>query len=307
MIHITQGHEKGIGLEVFFKACLRSSRINLDRLRLHANATEVEATLKTLSIPYSLNGDGITLGNRSLSCQFFKDSNYQSAVALESALSVIKENDTLVTLPTSKDQLPYKGAPCSGYTEYFRKRYSNNNIAMTFKGPRDLVLLISDHIALKDIPHYVTSQIIKEKISIVLNRYPHYFEEIEDVLISGINPHAGEGGILGGEEMDLLNSLKELKEEFSNIKFSEFLPGDTLHFHNASKQLKVYMFHDQGLPLFKRMNGTLGLNISLGLPFLRLSVDHGTAFSLYGKNKADSSGCFYVLQEAYRVDRNVHQ
>ena len=90
MIHITQGHEKGIGLEVFFKACLRSSRINLDRLRLHANATEVEATLKTLSIPYSLNGDGITLGNRSLSCQFFKDSNYQSAVALESALSVIK-------------------------------------------------------------------------------------------------------------------------------------------------------------------------------------------------------------------------
>lgn len=309
MIHISQGHEKGVGLEVFLKACNRLGQNSLDQIKLYASKEALEETLKSIGFSYSFSEGFVHFFLKKISVHFIttKVNEPLSKVSLDLALKNIEKDDILITLPTSKDQLPLNGVNCSGYTEYFRKYFKNQNICMTFKGPRDNVLLLSDHIPLKEVSKYITKDLIIAKASIALECFPKYFGEIKSVLISGLNPHAGEDGILGDEEKNLSDSMEVLKKSFPKIKFEGFLPGDTLHFHRQKNQLLIYMYHDQGLANFKDRNGLLGINVSLGLSFLRLSVDHGTAFNLYGKNKADCTGCYYVLQHALEVNNNVNQ
>lgn len=213
-----------------------------------------------------------------------------------------------MTLPTSKDQLIYNGQSLAGYTEFFRSFYNNNNIAMTFKGTTQNVLLITDHVALKDVPKTITEELIVEKTNTTLNFYQKYFYAFDEVIFSGINPHVGENGILGSEDKIISVAIDELKKKHT-LTFKGPYSGDTLHMHHdeTKKQLFVYMFHDQGLSQFKAMHGLIGLNISMGLPFLRLSVDHGTAFDLYGKNKANPTGLIFLFKQAFEVTKYVNK
>ncbi len=112
---------------------------------------------------------------------------------------------------------------------------------------------------------------------------------------------------MGSEELNLKPAIDKLKST-PNLNVIGYISGDTLHFHKKDniKQLFVYMFHDQGLSKFKSENGVIGLNITFGLPFLRLSVDHGTAFDLYGKNKANISGMLYLINTALKVNHHVN-
>ena len=104
------------------------------------------------------------------------------------------------------------------------------------------------------------------------------------------------------EEKYIKKDILDLEKLYGHI-FSGPFSGDTLHHHQRldKKQLFVYMYHDQGLAQFKSQYGLIGLNITLGLPFLRLSVDHGTAFDLYGKNKANISGMLFLFKQAFEV------
>lgn len=222
--------------------------------------------------------------------------------SLESCLKVIGENDILITLPTTKDQLIDQNNICKGYTEFFRSRYKTPELCMTFSGPNETILLITDHIPLSEVPQAIDSKSIIHKIKLTLNQLDKYHAPIKEVIISGLNPHSGENGLLGTEDIHVNKAIESLEREFSNTAFSGPIPGDTLHFYQKpeSSQLLVYLYHDQGLAKFKALFQTIGVNQTLGLPFLRLSVDHGTAFDKYGKNLADARGCYYLLKYALK-------
>ena len=300
MIYVTQGHEKGIGLEIFLKSFLMLSKEEKAQVVLVADSSALDQNLKDLK----------------LSKASFKDLNVvspaidaslpSSTTTLLHALNNIKPDDILITLPTSKDQLIYNGKNMAGYTEFFRSFYNNANIAMTFRGISQNVLLITDHVALKDVSKTITKDLIVEKTNTTIEFYKKYFSTFDEVIFSGINPHVGENGLLGKEDFIIKDAIDLLKKKHI-LKFSGPYSGDTLHMHNdpSIDQLFVYMFHDQGLSQFKAMHGLIGLNISMGLPFLRLSVDHGTAFDLYGKNKANPSGMIFLFKQAFEVTKYV--
>lgn len=297
MIYVTQGHEKGIGLEIFLKSFLMLSIEQQKQITLICDLNDLQTNLLDLHFK-SESFKNLNIINNT------KGSSFSSTDSLLTALNLIKEEDILVTLPTSKDQLKLNGQNRAGYTEFFRAYFGNPNIAMTFKGLHQNILLMTDHLPLKDVPSAINEDLIVNKLSLTLDNFKKYFFAFDEVLIAGINPHAGEGGILGNEEIHIRKALVKLEKSYGKI-FKGPLSGDTLHYaeNKEKKQLMTYMFHDQGLPQFKSQYGLIGLNITLGLPFLRLSVDHGTAFELYGKNKANITGMLYLLKNCFEVSR----
>jgi 4-hydroxythreonine-4-phosphate dehydrogenase len=295
MIYVTQGHEAGIGLEIFLKSFLLLSTEEKNKVRLVTSKIDLNQNLLDLQLDKKNFKDLILIENKNIT-------SYSSSNSLLTTLELITESDILITLPTSKDQLIYKNKKLAGYTEFFRSFYNNKNLAMTFKGTAQNTLLITDHVALKEVVKNITSEKIIDKVKIALDNFKKYFYQFDEVVFSGINPHAGENGILGSEEIYIKKAIVELEKEYGLI-FKGPYPGDTLHHqrNDNKKQLFVYMYHDQGLVQFKWQNGVIGLNITLGLPFLRLSVDHGTAFDLYGKNKANYSGMIFLFKQAFEV------
>lgn len=298
MIYITQGHAKGIGIEVFLKAfiCLKSSF--QDKFKLIISKFDLELNLKQLNIEYSIKNDELSYWNTQLQCLFFeKDSLPNSSISLDLAMGLCKPNDILLTLPTSKDQLFFKTKQVNGHTEYFRKAFNLEEIAMTFLGEDSNFLLLSDHIAIQDVPTYLSEDFIFNKVSIALKNFPQN-REIKEVFFAGINPHCGEDGHISNDDIVIDKVTEKLKKTFPNIIFHKQQAGDTLHFNIKNKhQLFIYPAHDQGLAPFKLKYGLTGINFSQGLPFPRVSVDHGTAFNLWGKNQANYIGMLYLLHE----------
>jgi 4-hydroxythreonine-4-phosphate dehydrogenase len=177
---------------------------------------------------------------------------------------------------------------------------------MIFKNNNLNVLLISDHIAINEIPEYITSELIFDKTETTILNYLKYYSELDQVIFSGINPHVGENGTIGTEDQVIAPAIDKLQNKYKEIDFLGPYSGDVLSsYRNNKKQLLVYMFHDQGLSYFKGINGLLGLNISFGLPFLRLSVDHGTALELNGKGIANPIGCLNLLKESINIHKNL--
>ena len=220
----------------------------------------------------------------------------QSWQALEYCLKKINPQDILLTLPTSKDQLPRNG----GYTQFLRQFYGEDHLSMVFESLDERILLITDHIPLKKVTNTIDASVIISKVRTTLETYVSLKIHIMEVIFSGINPHAGEKGLLGDEDPVITHAIKELEKQFPSIHFIGPLSADTLHFHKKHhlKQLFVYMYHDQGLPKFKSEHGMLGLHLTFGLPFLRMSVDHGTAFDLYKKDRAHYIGMYHLLNRA---------
>lgn len=302
MIYVTQGHERGIGLEIFLKSFLLLSAQEKKMLTLIVSEADLNSNLKDLKLKKE-NFKALNLIHPTEHTELPSSSS-----SLLHALKIITPNDILVTLPTSKDQLIYNKKNLAGYTEFFREYFKDVNIAMTFKGISQNVLLITDHVALKDVTKVITKELIVDKTHTTLEFYKKYFHGFDEVIFSGINPHVGENGILGSEDKVISSAMDELKTKH-NLVFKGPYSGDTLHMHHdeKKKQLFVYMFHDQGLAQFKATHGLIGLNVSMGLPFLRLSVDHGTAFDLYGKNKANATGLTFLFKQVFEVIKYVNK
>lgn len=300
MIYVTQGHEKGIGIEIFLKTFLMLSKQKREEIVFVCSKNDLEVNCKDLNIDFK----------KILNLNLLENETYcdlSSTNSMVTALSKIQSNDILVTMPTSKDQLIYNNKKLSGHTEFFRSYFNNQSILMLFRAINHNILLITDHISLKTVPSSIKKKLILEKLEIALNEFPKYFNKLNEIIFSGLNPHAGEQGILGNEEIEIESAIEILKQKYSNV-FKGPYSGDSLHFYeNTLNQLFVYMYHDQGLATFKSKFGLLGLNITLGLPFIRLSVDHGTAFELYGKNKASTLGMIYLLQEAFCIQKKLSE
>lgn len=291
---VTQGHEKGIGLEVFFKTCLLLGDQTND-LILFARPGSVERTLKSLHVPYRILDNSLEIAGVSIATRWIKKSSSESFTSLSQAMDYCEKNPAILfTLPTTKDQFP--GHP--GHTEYFRARFHNPDLGMFFSSKDLKVLLITDHLAISSLSDTLTEELVYRRISLAVRSLRAWEWPINRILVSGINPHAGEGGLIGHEDKRIQKAIKRLRLE-EDLDVSGPFPGDTMYLEKRSPQdLLVYLYHDQGLGVFKGHQGFIGSNITLGLPYPRFSPDHGTSFSLFGKNQADYRGCAYAIKEA---------
>lgn len=301
-LYVTQGHEKGIGLEVFFKSCLLMRVNDLKLIKLLAFEQAVRDTLVSMKLPFTITEDTIDVAGTFINVSWLKDINYsQSFTSLELAMKLSEISGVLFTLPTSKDQFP----GFAGHTEYFRAFYHRPEMGMFFSSPKLQVLLLSDHLPLNQLSMVMTEDIIYERLLLSLSTLSKWDWPIKKILISGFNPHAGENGLIGHEDQRVSAAIKRLASK-TKIDMAGPLPGDTMVLEQKSPQdLLVYLYHDQGLGVFKGLQGFIGSNITLGLPFPRFSPDHGTSFGLFGKNQADYRGCAFSLKQAVNMLKKV--
>lgn len=292
MILVTQGHERSISLEVFLKSFLCLVNNKQSQIVLYCYLDSLVRSLDSINLSYSIIGDKLLISNCLLNLKLLNHKGSESLNCINVALNDIKAGDILVTLPTSKDQ--FEGL--NGHTEYFRHIFGITNIPMSFLSENLNVSLLTDHISVKDICSNIDSSKIIDKLSILINGFASH-KILKRIIFSGINPHNGEDGLMGDEEKHIHKAIESLKLSFDHIEFIGPYPGDTLIFNDINDtDLVIFSSHDQGLGVFKQQSGLLGINITYGLPFLRISPDHGTAFDLYLKNKANYYGCLYLLE-----------
>jgi 4-hydroxythreonine-4-phosphate dehydrogenase len=192
----------------------------------------------------------------------------------------------LVTGPVHKQTMQDAGLPFTGHTEFFAERTHTPRVVMmlvggTFENPLR-VALVTTHLPLRDVPAAITHAAVTETVAIVLRELARRFAIASPrIAVCGLNPHAGEGGYLGHEESDVISpALAEVRAQ--GVDVAGPLPADTAFVPDIAKRYDaiVAMYHDQGLPVLKAASFGRGVNVTLGLPFVRTSVDHGTALDL---------------------------
>ena len=214
--------------------------------------------------------------------------------------------DAMVTGPISKSVLNRGGYKVSGHTEFLAKLCKSKSIMMLMND-RLRVTLQTIHIPLKNITKEITKNKIIETVCIINKDLKTKFGITKPkILICGINPHAGEDGLLGKEEMDaIIPAVKSLKT--MGIKIDGPIPADTAFIKKFVKKYDVIhtMYHDQGLPVIKFDNFSRTTNVTLGLPIIRVSVDHGTATELVGTGKVDISSFTQALKVARDISKSA--
>jgi 4-hydroxythreonine-4-phosphate dehydrogenase len=301
-VYVTQGHEEGIGLEVFFKSCMMMRKADLNLIKLLAFQDAATETLISMQVPFEIKPDSLNIAGISIQTEWLEKINHsKSFSALELGMKLSEGSGVLFTLPASKDQFP--GYP--GHTEYFRAFYHRPELGMFFSSPKLQVLLLSDHVPVNELSTVMTEELIYKRLKTAVKTLQQWNWPTKRILISGLNPHAGENGLIGHEDKRVTAAIKRLRSELK-LDMSGPLPGDTMLLEQKSpSDLLVYLFHDQGLGVFKGLQGFIGSNITLGLPYPRFSPDHGTSFGLFGKNQADYRGCAFSLKEAVEMLKRV--
>ena len=208
----------------------------------------------------------------------------------------------MVTGPISKSVLNDAGYSISGHTEFLAKICKSKSVMMLMNAKMKIALHTT-HVPLQKVTKYITKPLLRETIIIVNNELKAKFKiNKPKILITGLNPHAGEDGLLGKEDEKIIIPLvRELKNK--NIKIDGPVPADTAF---LKKNIKVYdiiltMYHDQGLPVIKFHDFKKTVNVTLGLPITRVSVDHGTALDLVGTGNIDISSFVEAIKVAKRI------
>lgn len=217
-----------------------------------------------------------------------------------------KEFSALITGPMHKGIINEAGIPFTGHTEYLAELTHTKKVVMMLAAPNPQtskqlrVALATTHLPLSKVSQAITQESLKEIITILDDNLKKYFSLKEpNILICGLNPHAGEDGHLGTEEIETITPvINELKHTGLNLKGP--LPADTLFTQHAltNADAILAMYHDQGLPVLKHVGFGHAVNVTLGLPIIRTSVDHGTAFDLAGTGKANSGSLKAALSMA---------
>ena len=217
-----------------------------------------------------------------------------------------KKCQAMVTGPIQKSVINDAGIPFSGHTEYLANQTDTDKVVMMLATPKLRVALATTHLPLSDVSKAISKHSLRSTLNILFNDLRAKFGLSEPrIIVAGLNPHAGEGGHLGREEID---TIEPVIREFSEMGRSILgpLPADTLftekYLSNADAVLAMY--HDQGLPVLKYQGFGQAANITLGLPIVRTSVDHGTALDLAGSGNADISSLQTALDVAISMVRS---
>ncbi len=211
----------------------------------------------------------------------------------------------MVTAPIHKGIINDAGIPFSGHTEFLAEQTQTAQVVMMLACSAMRVALATTHLPLRNIPDAITAPLLESVLRIIHHDLQRRFGIAQPrILVAGLNPHAGEGGHMGREEIDIMIPvLDKLRGE--GIHVSQPLPADTLFTPDRLAQCDcvLAMYHDQGLPVLKHASFGEGVNITLGLPIIRTSVDHGTALDLAGTGKAHVGS----LLEAIRMAEQMAQ
>jgi 4-hydroxythreonine-4-phosphate dehydrogenase len=323
IIGITMGDPTGIGPEVIVKVLSQKSTFGFCRPMVFGDRTIVERALKLLNAKLKVNV-----------LETIEEKNYKpemlnlvclSTIPLDEAdyglpgpscgkamVTYIKEAvqcasegtiDAMATAPISKKALSEAGYSYPGHTELLAALTGTKDYVMMLAGDRLRVVLATIHCSLHDVCHLLTTEKILTTISITHSALKDFFGEKQPkIAVAGLNPHAGEKGLFGQEENDIiLPAIKRAQQLGMNVEGP--LSPDTLFYHAAQGMYAavVSLYHDQGLIPLKLLHFEDGVNITLGLPIIRTSVDHGTAYDIAGTGKANPSSLLNALKVAARM------
>ena len=213
------------------------------------------------------------------------------------------EFDGLVTSPIHKGIINEAGIKFTGHTELLAEQSNTKQVVMMLATPGLRVPLVTTHLPLKDISKAITPELLEDVINILHDSLKNQFAiKKPKIYIMGLNPHAGEDGHLGMEEIDTINPVIQ-KLQNQGLDLIGSLPADTIFSPSNRENGDAFlaMYHDQGLPVLKYVGFGNAVNVTLGLPFVRTSVDHGTALNIAGMGKADIKSFQYAMDIAIEM------
>jgi 4-hydroxythreonine-4-phosphate dehydrogenase len=217
--------------------------------------------------------------------------------------------DAMVTGPVHKGIINDAGTPFSGHTEYLAELYDQDLTVMMLATEGLRVALATTHLPLSAVPAAITKDLLRAIIKILNADLQSKFGIVTpQILVCGLNPHAGEGGHLGSEEIETIEPvLEEMRDQGINLIGP--LPADTLFTakYLANADAVLAMYHDQGLPVLKFKGFGAASNITLGLPIIRTSVDHGTALDLAATGKAETGSLCNAISTALEMSKHWRQ
>ena len=327
-IVLSVGDDSGIGPEIILKA-LHSNEIpkNIDFILVGSkkNLQNTYTHLRSLGLKNIANPNNLTIHDLEISSihseskSRYGDTSYYYLIK---AIEIVKQypNSALVTGPICKKSWSLAGHDFSGQTEVLAKSCGIRNVGMMFtaKSPitgwRFNTLLATTHIALSEVPKQLTVELIHSKLDLFKEFCISYVENPTLIKVAGLNPHAGEEGILGNEEKDWLNdALITWNSKNRDIKLQGPLSPDSC-WNSSAKAWRqkdtekhdgiLAMYHDQGLIPMKVIALNYSVNTTIGLPFIRTSPDHGTGFDIAGKGIAQSQSMIEAIKAAIEITKN---
>ncbi len=304
---LTTGEPAGIGPEIAVAALARL-RASLDAdVTLIGNAELLRARAGRLELPWT----GVELLDLPLAAAAqagqldVRNAGYVLGT-LDAAIDGCRTGrfDAIVTAPVHKGIINDAGVPFSGHTEYLAERTGTGPVVMMLAGDTPhgplRVALATTHLPLAAVPAALTIEGLVRTLHIVHGSLRSRFGiAAPRIAVSGLNPHAGEGGHMGREEIDVIAPALDCAR-LEGMAVDGPLPADTLFVPDLVRRYDAVlaMFHDQGLPVLKYATFGHGVNVTLGLPFVRTSVDHGTALDIAGTGRADAGSMVAALQMA---------
>jgi 4-hydroxythreonine-4-phosphate dehydrogenase len=304
-IALTAGEPAGIGPDLCAVLAQRLPEADItviaDRTMLEARAEKLGLSLDALRIHH------IPLAHPSVPGELnIRNARYVLETLTHAVQGCVRgEFDAIVTAPVHKGVINDAGIPFTGHTEFLAELTDTPNVVMMLVGGGMRVALATIHIPLREVPDAISQESLETTLRILHQDLVQRFGIARPhIYVAGLNPHAGEGGHLGMEEIDvLIPVLTKLRGE--GMKLSGPLPADTMFSQHNIKNCDAFlaMYHDQGLAVLKHASFGGGVNVTLGLPIIRTSVDHGTALELAGTGKADAGSLYAAIELAIALAR----
>ena len=310
-IFISPGDPAGIGPEITLKALSRNKKIqgnfilagdrNLYQDLISSNNLDLDLVQegsedKGVIFKHFPLENKVSAGNPDI-----RNANYIIDILSHGALGCLKnEFKGLITGPINKELINQSGFEFSGHTEFLADISNVKKVVMLLMNKKLKIALLTTHIPLSEVPSKISKKNLEETVSIISEEFKNTWKiENPSICLLGVNPHAGEGGYIGHEEEEILKPFVSSSKENVHGPIS----ADTAFIEKNIKKHDVFlaMYHDQGLPVIKSMGFGNTLNVTLGLPFIRISVDHGTAYEIAGKNKADFSSMDEALKTSFSL------
>jgi 4-phospho-D-threonate 3-dehydrogenase / 4-phospho-D-erythronate 3-dehydrogenase len=319
---ITTGDPAGIGPEISLRAAREASIAGVCSLVLFGDWNLLRSGSAVLGLPFeydkisveALAGKGsipercivdIPAGNITAGAGSRESGAAAALNIIECAAACGKGwLDAMVTAPLNKKYFQEAGYSFPGHTEFLAHLSGAPEIAMAFLTEKLRVVLATIHESLRDVLNSLTSDLVYRKLRIILTEFPRLGLPCGKIAVAGLNPHAGESGIMGTEEPErIAPAIRRAQDAFPESRIEGPLPADTLFWraYNGEFDVVLAMYHDQGLAPIKLVGFGEAVNVTLGIPFIRTSVDHGTAFDIAGKGIARHDSMNTAIRWALRL------
>ncbi len=322
VVGITQGDGNGIGYEVIIKA-LSDARVldsftpvvygssklwgyyrkllhNVEQMDTYVITSPKDLKPKKINILNCLPDNAYVEPGQSTPA-----STKGAIISLERAVADLKAGliDVLVTAPINKKAMNEGGFQFTGHTEYLEKEFGVEDAVMIMVSDALKVAVVTGHIPLKDVPSSITKEKILGKLRIMKESLVKDFGIVDPkIAVLGLNPHCGDGGLLGTEEKEIILPAVEEAVKEGITAFGPYSPDGFFSLGNYNRfDATLAMYHDQGLAPFKALAFERGVNFTAGLPVVRTSPDHGTAYELAGRDEADPRSMMSAIYAAIDI------